>query len=215
MRFRLTKTLSWIGLIALFGFSLTLSEQIASAVPPPKPLLQSATFAGGCFWCMESPFDHQSGVISTTSGYTGGHKKNPTYEEVSAGGTGHAEAVQVVFDPKKVTYRQLLDIFWRQIDPTTLNKQFVDQGDQYRTAIFYHSSEQSQQAQASKRSLELSNRYGGKKIVTQIVAASVFYPAEAYHQNFYITHPYKYQYYRWNSGRDQYLDQIWGKNRPH
>ncbi|PIQ26830.1 peptide-methionine (S)-S-oxide reductase [bacterium (Candidatus Blackallbacteria) CG17_big_fil_post_rev_8_21_14_2_50_48_46] len=184
---------------------------VEAAVPPG---LQAATFAGGCFWCMEPPFDHLEGVISTTSGYTGGKTKNPSYEEVSRGWTGHAEAVQVLFDPKKVSYEKLLFVFWRQIDPTAINRQFVDNGSQYRTAIFYHSEAQKKAALKSKAELEKLGKFK-QPIVTEIVPAGEFYPAEDYHQNYYQKHPYKYKYYRFNSGRDQFLENIWGKDRPH
>ncbi|MGE3724493.1 MAG: peptide-methionine (S)-S-oxide reductase MsrA [Candidatus Sericytochromatia bacterium] len=184
---------------------------VEAAVPPG---LQAATFAGGCFWCLEPPFDNLPGVISTTSGYMGGKTPNPTYKDVSRGWTGHAEVVQVLFDPQKVSYEKLLFVFWRQIDPTALNRQFVDNGSQYRTAIFYHSERQKQAALKSKSELEKLNKFK-QPIVTEISPAAAFYPAEAEHQDYYKHHPYRYKYYRFNSGRDQYLDQIWGKNRPH
>jgi len=171
--------------------------------------LEKATFAGGCFWCMEPPFEKLDGVIEVISGYTGGHKENPTYEEVSAGGTGHVEAVQITYDPSKVTYSDLLDVFWRQIDPTDPNGQFVDRGSQYRSVIFYHDEEQKILANQSKEALAKSGRYD-KPIVTEIVEASVFYEAEDYHQDYYKKNPIRYKYYRYNSGRDQYLKKIWG-----
>ncbi len=169
-----------------------------------------ATFAGGCFWCVESAFEGIPGVVSVVSGYTGGTKENPTYEEVSSGTTGHAEAVQVTFDPKKVTYKQLLDFFWRQIDPTDGGGQFVDRGAQYRSAVFYHSDEQKRLAEESKAALEKSGRYD-KPVVTEITKAGTFYPAEEYHQDYYRKNPIRYKFYRHNSGRDQYLRKIWGK----
>ena len=169
-----------------------------------------ATFAGGCFWCMQSPFDKLEGVISTTVGYTGGSEKHPTYEDVSGGKTGHAEAVQIVYDPEIIAYSQLLDVFWRNIDPTQVDGQFYDIGRQYRTAIFYHDAEQMKLALASKEELESSNRYD-KKIVTEIVSATAFYTAEDYHQDYYKTNSIRYKYYRLGSGRDQYLDSVWGK----
>lgn len=172
--------------------------------------LATATFAGGCFWCMEPPFDKLDGVISTTSGYTGGHQKNPTYQEVSAGGTGHAESVQVVYDPTKVSYDKLLDVFWHNVDPFTPNAQFCDHGTQYRTAIFYHNEEQKRLAEASKQALEKSGHFS-KPIVTEIVAAGEFYPAEDYHQDYYQKNPIRYKFYRYNCGRDAVLAQIWGK----
>jgi methionine-S-sulfoxide reductase len=174
--------------------------------------LETATFAGGCFWCMEPPFDELEGVVSTTSGYTGGQKKDPTYEEVSAGETGHVEAVQVVFDPTKISYSELLEVFWRNVDPTTPNRQFCDVGSQYRAAIFYHSEEQRRLAEASKKALAESGRLM-KPIVTEIVPASEFYQAEDYHQDYYKKNPIRYKFYRYNCGRDQILAKIWGKSR--
>lgn len=169
----------------------------------------AATFAGGCFWCMEPPFDKLEGVISTTSGYMGGQKDNPTYKEVSAGGTGHAEAVQVLYNPEKVTYAELLEVFWRQINPTTPDRQFVDVGSQYRAAVFYHNEEQKQLAEDSKKRLAQSGRFD-EPIVTEIVMAGKFWPAEDYHQDYYMRNPVRYKYYRWGSGRDQYLKSVWG-----
>jgi peptide-methionine (S)-S-oxide reductase len=171
--------------------------------------LAKATFAGGCFWCMEPPFDKLEGVVSTTSGYTGGRKKNPTYQEVSAGGTGHTEAVQVVYDPNKIRYEKLLEVFWRNVDPLDAKGQFCDKGNQYRTGIFYHDEKQRELAEASKRALEKSGRLKSP-IVTQIVPASEFYPAEAYHQDYYQKNPVRYKFYRLNCGRDQRLEQLWG-----
>jgi peptide-methionine (S)-S-oxide reductase len=172
--------------------------------------LEKATFAGGCFWCMEPPFDELKGVVSTTSGYTGGHKKNPTYEEVSGGRTGHAEAVEVVYDPNKIGYTQLLDVFWHNIDPVTANRQFCDEGNQYRSAIFYHNEEQKRLAEQSKKALEASGRFK-QPIVTEIVPASEFYPAEDYHQDYYRKNPIRYKFYRFTCGRDQRLEEVWGK----
>ena len=186
------------------------STSAASPLGPPPKGYQLATFAGGCFWCMEGPFDALEGVITTTSGYTGGQAQNPSYEQVSSGSTGHAEAIRVLFDPKKVSYPKLLDVYWHQINPTTPNRQFVDVGSQYRTAIYYHSEEQKKQALKSKADLEKSHRFGAP-IVTEIVPAGPFWQAEEYHQDYYRKHPYKYNFYRWNSGRDQYLEKIWGK----
>jgi peptide-methionine (S)-S-oxide reductase len=172
-----------------------------------------ATFAGGCFWCMQPAFDHADGVLATTVGYTGGHTKNPTYEEVSAGGTGHAESIQVTYDPAKVSYKQLLDVFWHNIDPLTPNAQFCDHGGQYRSAIFYHDEEQKRAAEQSTKDLEASGRFK-QPIVTEIVAASEFYPAEDYHQKYYETNPVRYRYYRYGCGRDERLKELWGKS-PH
>ena len=188
----------------------------ASAVAIPatraanEPGRQTAIFAGGCFWCMEHPFDELDGVISVTSGYAGGTKANPTYEEVSSGRTGHAESVEVVFDPAKVSYQKLVDVFWHNIDPLTANAQFCDHGTQYRSAIFYLDDEQKRIAEASKEALAKSGRFD-KPIVTQIVAASTFWPAEDYHQHYYKTNPVRYKFYRYNCGRDQRLEQLWGK----
>lgn len=160
---------------------------------------------------MEPPFDELDGVISTTSGYTGGQTKNPSYEEVSSGVTGHTEAVQVVFDPAKVSYAKLLDVFWRNIDPLTPDAQFCDHGSQYRTAIFYHGEEQMRLAEASKKALEQSGRFM-KPIVTEIVPAREFYQAEEHHQDYYQKNPWRYKFYRYQCGRDQRLEQLWGKN---
>lgn len=172
---------------------------------------EKATFAGGCFWCMQPPYDKLPGVISTTVGYTGGTKQNPTYEEVCSGTTGHAEAIEIEFDPSKTTYSQTLDVFWKHIDPTTLNKEFADVGNQYRTAIFYHNEEQKKLAVASKEALEKSGRYGGKRIVTEITPAGKFWPAEDYHQKYYKKNPGPYESYHAASGRDAYEKKIWGK----
>ncbi|MDD0851869.1 peptide-methionine (S)-S-oxide reductase MsrA [Halobacteriovorax sp. GB3] len=171
---------------------------------------KKATFAGGCFWCMEPPFDKLTGVVSTTSGYIGGTMKNPTYRDVSAGHSGHTEAVEVLYDPKKISYDELLKVFWRNINPTTKDQQFVDIGPQYRTGIFYHDDFQKDLALKSKEELEKKKIFG-KKIVTEITKATTFWPAEKYHQDYYIKNPVRYKFYRWNSGRDQYLDKIWKK----
>jgi methionine-S-sulfoxide reductase len=171
-----------------------------------------ATFAGGCFWCMEHPFEELEGVRQTVSGYTGGKKENPIYGEVSSGVTGHAEAVEILYDPDRITYEELLDVFWRNIDPTTLNRQFSDVGSQYRTAIFTHDDEQKRLAEESKAAMEASGRFG-KPIVTEIVPAAAFYPAEEYHQDYYRKNPVRYRLYRFGSGRDRYLDRVWGGDR--
>ncbi len=170
-----------------------------------------ATFAGGCFWCTESDLKKVPGVISVTSGYTGGHVKNPTYEQVSDGGTGHRESVEVVYDPKKVTYAQILDAFWHDIDPFDDLGQFCDKGTQYRSAIFFHDAEQKRLAEETKAALE--KRFG-KKIVTDIFPAGPFYAAEDYHQDYAKKNPLRYHFYRFNCGRDQRLESIWGK-APH
>ena len=169
--------------------------------------LQTATFAGGCFWCMEPPYDKMPGVKSTISGYTGGRVENPTYEQVSSGRTGHAEAMQVTFDPKIVSYQELLSLYWHNVDPTQANGQFCDHGNQYRTAIFYHSEQQKALAMESKR--QVSQQLRGR-IRTQIVEAKEFYPAEDYHQDYYLKNPTKYKFYRWKCGRDAQLERVWG-----
>jgi peptide methionine sulfoxide reductase msrA/msrB len=176
--------------------------------------LSVATFAGGCFWCVESDFEKIPGVVKAISGYTGGKLKNPTYEQVSSGTTQHRESVEVYYDPKKVSYEQLLTDFWKMINPTDPGGQFVDRGHQYTTAIFYHDEKQKQEAEASRKKLDASGRYD-KPIVTSIIKAGPFYPAEAYHQDYYKRNPIRYHFYRWNSGRDQYLKKIWGKEALH
>ncbi len=168
-----------------------------------------AIFAGGCFWCMEPPFEKLPGVLSVTSGYTGGNTVDPTYKEVSAGRTGHTEAIEIVFDPSQVSYPQLLEILWMNIDPTDGKGQFVDRGNQYRSGIFYLNEEQRVQAEASKQKLERSGRFD-KPIVTEIVPATTFYPAEEYHQDYYKKNPLRYKFYRYNSGRDRFLEKAWG-----
>ena len=177
--------------------------------PADSRPLAKATFAGGCFWCMEPPFDKLEGVISTTSGYTGGHKTHPTYQEVSAGGTGHAEAVEIVYDPAKISYARLLEVFWHNIDPTTPNGQFCDKGTQYRSAIFYHDATQKRLAEASQQALEASKPFTAP-IVTEITPASEFYPAEEYHQDYYQKNPIRYKVYRYGCGRDRRLHELWG-----
>ena len=183
----------------------------AAAQDQPAPAgLEKATFAGGCFWCMEPPYDVLPGVVSTTSGYTGGQKRNPTYEEVSAGITGHAEAVQVLYDPKKVSYEKLMEVFWRNIDPTVKDRQFCDVGTQYRTAVFYHTPEQKRIAEDSKAKLEKSKAFKAQ-IVTPVLAAGDFWPAEDYHQDYYRKNPVRYKFYRTGCGRDARLEELWGK----
>lgn len=169
-----------------------------------------AVFAGGCFWCMEPPFDKLTGVTSTTSGYIGGKTKKPTYQEVSSGTTGHTEAVLVTYDPAKISYQKLLEVFWLNIDPTVKDKQFCDTGSQYRSGIFYLNEEQKKLAEASKAVLEKSKPFK-EPIVTEITAATEFYPAEDYHQDYYIKNPVRYKFYRSNCGRDARLKQLWGK----
>jgi peptide-methionine (S)-S-oxide reductase len=189
------------GLIA--GLALLGASAAAHAA---EQELEVATFAGGCFWCMEPPFDSLPGVVATTSGYTGGRTANPTYEQVSAGTTGHAEVVQVRYDPKKISYEKLLEVFWRNVDPLTANRQFCDAGAQYRSAIFYHDEAQRRLAEASKRALDARFE---QPIVTEIVKAAKFYPAEDYHQDYYKKNPVRYKVYRWNCGRDQRLKAVW------
>jgi peptide-methionine (S)-S-oxide reductase len=172
--------------------------------------LAVATFAGGCFWCMEPPFDALDGVISTTSGYAGGHVANPTYEQVTAGTTGHAEVVQVLYDPARVGYDELLRVFWRNIDPLTPNAQFCDRGSQYRSGIFVHDEEQKRMALTSKRALEQSGRFD-RPIVTEITEFTNFYPAEDYHQDYYLKNPRRYKFYRYGCGRDRRLAELWGE----
>ena len=171
-----------------------------------------AIFAGGCFWCMEPPFEKLPGVLSVTSGYTGGEKAHPSYKEVSAGGTGHTEAVQILYDPAKITYQELLEVFWMNIDPTDAQGQFVDRGTQYRSGIFYLNDRQRELAEASRQKLQQSGRFK-KPVVTEVVPASTFYPAEEYHQDYYKKNRVRYKFYRYNSGRDRFLDQHWGKER--
>jgi peptide-methionine (S)-S-oxide reductase len=171
-----------------------------------------ATFAGGCFWCTEADFDKVPGVISTTSGYIGGTTVNPTYKQVSAGKTGHIEAVQVRFDPAKTNFAKLLAAFWPTIDPLTPDRQFCDGGSQYRSAIFYHDAEQKRQAEASKAALAASGRFT-QPIVTEILPATEFYPAEEYHQDYHVKNPIRYSYYRSNCGRDARLAEVWGISR--
>jgi peptide-methionine (S)-S-oxide reductase len=175
--------------------------------------LDRATFAGGCFWCMEPPFDKIDGVVSTTSGYAGGEEEDPTYEQVSRGDTGHAEVVQILYDPARVSYEQLLEVFWRNIDPTTEDRQFCDWGAQYRTGIYFHDQEQGRLAEATKKKIEESGRLDSP-IVTEITELTAFYPAEEYHQDFYKKNPVHYQRYRAGCGRDDTLRRIWGQ-APH
>lgn len=179
----------------------------AQDLPPGTAL---ATFAGGCFWCMEPPYDKLDGVLATISGYIGGEVDNPSYKQVSAGNTGHAEAVQVHYDPAKISYEKLLEVFWRNVDPTTPDRQFCDGGNQYRTAIFYHDSTQQKLAEASKSSLEQTKPFAAP-IVTEISAATTFYPAEDYHQDYYVKNPLRYKFYRFNCGRDKRLEELWGE----
>jgi peptide-methionine (S)-S-oxide reductase len=168
-----------------------------------------ATFAGGCFWCVEEAFEKVDGVVSATSGYIGGRVANPTYEQVSDGGTGHAEAVEIRYDPDKVSYAKLLEVFWRNVDPLAVDRQFCDVGRQYRSAIFYHDEAQRSAAEATKQTLAGSKRFD-RPIATEIVKAGAFYPAEEYHQDYYRKNPVRYKYYKWNCGRAQRLEELWG-----
>jgi len=201
-----------IGGMVLIGLVLAPLVGWTQSTTPAKGSVQpeKATFAGGCFWCMEPAFDHLEGVLSVTVGYTGGTKKDPTYEEVSSGSTGHAESIQIVYDPSKIGYARLLDVFWHNIDPTVQNRQFCDAGRQYRSAIFYHNEEQKRLAEESKKTLEASGKFKGP-IYTEITRASEFYKAEEYHQKYYTKNPIRYNFYRLNCGRDSRLKEIWGK----
>ena len=177
-----------------------------------KSQIQIATFAGGCFWCMESPFLKYEGVNEVISGYTGGHVENPTYQQVTSGQTGHYEAIQVEYDPEKISYQKLLEIFWQQIDPTDAGGSFVDRGPQYRSAIFAHNQEQRELAKKSKTELDQSGKFESP-IATEILDADVFYPAEDYHQKFFLKNPFRYKTYRAGSGRDAYLESTWGDKK--
>jgi len=192
-----------IFLIGTWNFEST-SQAVADATAG------KAYFAGGCFWCMEEAFEKVEGVLSATSGYMGGKVANPSYEEVSAGRTGHAESVEVVYDPAKVSYQKLLDAFWRNVDPITPNAQFCDHGSQYRSAIFFQTDEEKRASDTSKQAIEQSKRFT-EPIVTQIVMASQFYPAEEYHQDFYKKNPVRYKFYKYSCGRAQRLEELWGK----
>ena len=188
-----------------------LAAWLAASVPAFAAPPETAVFAGGCFWCEETAFEGVPGVLSVTSGYTGGQKKDPTYEEVSSGSTGHAESVEVAFDPSKITYAKLLDIFWRNVDPLDAGGQFCDRGTQYRSAIFYKGDAQRKAAEESKAKLETDPRFRGK-IATQIVPLSTFYRAEEYHQDFYKKNPFRYHEYRNGCGRDRRLKALWGES---
>jgi peptide-methionine (S)-S-oxide reductase len=196
--------LKWMALLAV----------TVSPVPIAVPAgLAKATFAGGCFWCMEPPYEALPGVASVVSGYTGGRVKDPTYEQVSSGGTGHLEAVQITYDPAQVSYEKLLDVFWHNVDPTTPNRQFCDVGEQYGTAIFVHDDGQRRLAEESKRRVEAGKSFA-PPVVTPIVPAGRFYVAEEYHQDYYKKNPIRYRFYRYNCGRDARLKELWGE-APH
>jgi len=201
------------GLVLVVGLVISVPGSATTQETSAPMTTEKATFAGGCFWCMEGPFEQLPGVVSVTSGYTGGEQPNPTYEEVSSGGSGHAEAVQIAYDPAKVTYQQLLETFWRQIDPTQPDGQFADHGSQYRTAIFYHGEEQQRLAEASRDALAASGKFA-RPIVTEIAPAGPFYPAEDYHQDYYKKNPLRYNLYKAGSGRAGFLKRTWGE-APH
>ncbi len=216
------KTLLYIGMSLFFMVGVVLffmmgnqrseavQKEMKTEMPKEEMNLRKATFAGGCFWCTESDFEKLPGVVKVISGYTGGNKENPTYAEVSSGTTGHVEAVQVYYDPSKITYEELLDYFWKHIDPTDTGGQFVDRGAQYRSVIFYHDEDQKRSAEKSKEALGKSGKFN-KPIATEILKFTKFYEAEDYHQDYYKTHSLKYKFYRYGSGRDQFLEKTWGK----
>ncbi|MCW9057943.1 MAG: peptide-methionine (S)-S-oxide reductase MsrA [Gammaproteobacteria bacterium] len=195
----MTRTALVLLLILIWPGSLVAQQESAAAI-----------FAGGCFWCVEADFDKVTGVLDTQSGYIGGERPDPTYDEVSAGGTGHAEAVRITYDPAQVSYQKLLDVFWRSIDPTTPDRQFCDRGSQYRSAIFYLNEEQRRLAEASRAALDADKPFPDP-IVTEINPAGEFYPAEEYHQDYYRKNPLRYRYYRFSCGRDQRLEELWGE----
>lgn len=203
------RTIVWGVPVLAVAILVAIGVASTRAESPAKPELARATFAGGCFWCMEPPFEKIDGVVSVTSGYTGGKETGPSYEEVSSGRTGHVEAVQVKYDPRKVSYDYLLQVFWRQINPTDDGGQFADRGKQYRTGIYVHNQHQKKLAEASKRKLEKSGVFK-KPIVTQIIRATAFYPAEGYHQDYYKKNPSHYKQYRRGSGREGFLEKTWG-----
>ena len=205
MRINLSRFMAALaGLVLGVALAATAAEPVAKA----NTVTATAVFAGGCFWCMVHPFDELAGVVSVTSGYTGGHKVNPTYQEVSAGDTGHVEAVQIVFDPKQIGYEKLLEVFWRNVDPLDKGGQFCDRGSTYQSVIFYQNEEQKRLAEQSKTVIE---KKLGKAVVTAIRPAATFYAAEDYHQDYYKKNPLRYKYYRYSCGRDQRLEQLWGK----
>jgi peptide-methionine (S)-S-oxide reductase len=203
---RLLYLLANIGLVAALSCSSSAEET------PADHKFEKATFAGGCFWCMEEAFEKVDSVVSVISGYTGGSQANPSYKEVSAGTTGHAESIEIVYDPARVSYQKLLDVFWHNIDPTTPDRQFCDKGSQYRAAIFYHNETQKRLAEESKQRMERTKPFK-ETIVTQIVPASTFYAAEDYHQDYYKRNPIRYKFYKYNCGRTQRLEELWGPKR--
>ncbi len=219
MEFIMMKTIITISAILLIGIVLfgfqksndkqAKNEEKSTLMKTESKGYKTATFAGGCFWCVESDFEKVDGVIEVISGYTGGEEPNPTYKQVASGGTSHTEAVQITYDPDKITYKELLDVLWRHMDPTDAGGQFVDRGSQYRPAIFYHDEEQKRIAEESRAELEKSRRFS-KPIATEIVPLTKFYPAEEYHQDYYSKNPLRYKMYRYGSGRDQFLKSKWG-----
>lgn len=199
-------------LLAAIGLLFSSALLATQPTPPAPEGLAKATFAAGCFWCVEGPFDKLDGVVSTTSGYISGHVKNPTYKQVSAGTTGHTEAVEVVYDPKKVSYQKLLNTFWVNVDPTVNDRQFCDIGSQYRPGVFWHNAEQYELATSSTEALNKTGRFK-EPVKIEITKASTFYAAEDYHQDYYLTNPARYKYYRWACGRDKRLNELWGDLR--
>ena len=204
---RIKKTIGVLSIVIVAGLAMATVGSVGAANNGQQA---KAIFAGGCFWCMEEVFEKVEGVVTVTSGYTGGMVANPTYEQVSAGGTGHVESVEIVYDPAKVSYQQLLDIFWRNVDPTTPDQQFCDYGNQYRSAIFYLDETQKELAEGSKQTVEQTKSFPDP-VFTEVTASSVFYPAEDYHQDFYKKNPIRYKFYKWNCGRTQRLEALWGK----
>jgi peptide-methionine (S)-S-oxide reductase len=205
MKRQITQSVLTVAILLIGAWNVQSISQAAAGVTQAK-----AYFAGGCFWCMEEVFEKVEGVLSATSGYMGGAVASPSYEEVSAGRTGHAESVEVVYDPAKVSYQKLLEAFWHNVDPITPNAQFCDHGSQYRSAIFFQTDEEKRVSDTSKQAIEQSRRFK-EPIVTQIVMASQFYPAEEYHQDFYKKNPIRYKVYKYNCGRTQRLEELWGK----
>ena len=211
---RFQRVLSHSVRLGIFSFGLA-GAALAAPTPEPAAGLEKATFAGGCFWCMETPFEVLPGVKTVLSGYTAGRVVNPSYEQVSAGTTGHTEAVQVLYDPKQTSYSNLLEVFWKNIDPTVKDKQFCDTGSQYRSGIYAHGATQMTAALASKKAWAADPRFSGKTLYPEIIAATAFYPAEDYHQDYAAKNPSRYKFYRWNCGRDQRLKAIWGSAPAH
>lgn len=203
-----TILLSLVLTVSLCSAGVTEAGTMDKHIDSSNKKFEKATFGGGCFWCMQYSFDKVKGVVSTIVGYTGGHKKNPTYEDVTSGRTGHAEAIEIIYDPSQISYPEILEVFWKNIDPTTPNRQFFDSGTQYRTAVFFHDEEQRKAATASKEKLAKSGRFN-KPVATEIVPAATFYKAEEYHQKYYQKNAARYKSYHESSGRDQYLKKIW------